>query len=177
MFCMIMFYIDFSNFCRFLGTIFFLRFGKVGKGSATKTSKLKNFEISMWLSFPWPLFPQSWPGGMRERDSINSEKKEAVEKYIVTLQFFCQTLKKFLGKYPHSRKASAYATTRSQFSPLPITDQSPDTDDNSLTFVSVCSCNHLMLQPCLPIHSPTFAFGSLNVNVVEFSCLSFNVFC
>ena len=66
MVCMIMFYIDFYNFCHFLGAILFLRFGKVGKSSATKTSKLKNFEISMWLSFPWPLFPQSWPGGMRE---------------------------------------------------------------------------------------------------------------
>ena len=38
----------------------FLRFGKIGKSSAAKTSKLQKFEISMWLSFPWPLFPQSW---------------------------------------------------------------------------------------------------------------------
>ena len=34
--------------------------------SATKTSKPKKLQISIRLSFPTPLLPPSWPGGMRE---------------------------------------------------------------------------------------------------------------
>ena len=42
----IIFYIDFYNFCRFRGaTLVCLRFGKVGKSSATKTSKLKSLKF------------------------------------------------------------------------------------------------------------------------------------
>ena len=92
----------------------------------------------------------------------------------LTLILFGQTL---CGKYPYSSKARAYATTRSQFSPRPVTDQRPDTRDTSFTLVSVCSCNHLILQPPLPIHSPTFSFCSLNVSIADFSCLSFNACC
>ena len=75
MVCMIMFYIDFYNFCRFLGAILFLRFGKVGKSSATKTSKVKKFEIqcgchslghSSLNHGLTSLQHLIWPGGMRE---------------------------------------------------------------------------------------------------------------
>ena len=40
---------NFKNFCRFRGaTLIFLRFGMVGKSSATKTSKLQKFDIDFY---------------------------------------------------------------------------------------------------------------------------------